>query len=152
MDKLIHNLYLFKGLKEADLNAIRAIASLQSYRAGDKIFEQGDPAEVFYVIQHGSVSIKQTTGETTLEVAVLGTGSHFGEMSFLDGERRSATAEAASDSDIIAISYASLHALLDMQPHISIHVHRELARFLCSRLRLTTMDLNYAKSHNISYF
>ncbi len=153
MDKLLHNLYLFKGLGTSDLQLIEDIALLRSFAAGDEIFHQGDIAESFYVIQYGSVRIDQdTTDGNRVEVAALGTGSHFGEMSLLDNELRSATATSVTNSDIIGISYSEINKLLESHPHIAIHFYYELSRFLCSRLRLTTIDLSYSKSQNISYF
>ena len=154
MIKLLNDLYLFRGLPDSDLSRIEEIAELESYTQGDQIFKQGENADSFFVIQYGSVSIElddeDGTGER-IEVATLGTGSHFGEMSFLDNEPRSANATAVSHSDIIKIKYASMRELLESDPQISIHVYRELAQFLCSRLRLTTLDLSYERSKNLGY-
>ena len=154
MNKLINNLYLFKGLPDSDVSRIEEIAELESYTQGDQVFRQGESADSFFIIQHGTVSIElddeDDKGER-IEVATLGTGSHFGEMSFLDNEPRSANAIAATDSDIIRISYTSMRELLESDPQILIHVYRELARFLCSRLRLTTLDLSYERSRNLGY-
>ena len=82
----------------------------------------------------------------------LGTGSHFGEMALLDKERRSASAVAQSESDIVEIDYENLQPLLDSNAAIATHFYRALSRFLCSRLRLTTLDLSYSRSQNLSHF
>ncbi|MDJ0956814.1 MAG: cyclic nucleotide-binding domain-containing protein [Arenicellales bacterium] len=154
MIKLLDNLYLFRGLPDSDLSRIAEIAELKSYARGEQVFRQGDSADSFFVIQYGTVNIElddeDGKGER-IEVATLGTGSHFGEMSFLDNEPRSANASVATDSDIIKISYASMRELLESDSKISIHVYRELAKFLCSRLRLTTLDLSYERSKNLGY-
>ena len=153
MVELLSNLYLFKGLARSDIELIDEIAELKSYSPGESVFIQGAVANSLYIIQHGTVSIDQDTDDATaIKVATLGTGSHFGEMALLDSQLRSANATAVTDSDIISISYASINDLLEANPHIAIHFYRELSRFLCSRLRLTTMDLSYARSQNISHF
>ena len=154
MITLLNNLYLFRGLPDTDLSRIEEISELESYKQGDPIFRQGQSADSFFVIQYGTVSIELDDEEgkgERIEVATLGTGSHFGEMSFLDNEPRSANATAATRSDIIKIKYASMRELIESDPRISIHVYRELARFLCSRLRLTTLDLSYERSRNLGY-
>jgi len=154
MIKLLNNLYLFRGLPDSDISRIEEIAELESYTQGDRIFRQGEAAESFFVIQHGTVNIElDDEGDKggRIAVATLGTGSHFGEMAFLDNEPRSANATAATDSDIIKISYASMRKLLESDPRISVHVYRELSKFLCSRLRLTTLDLSYERSLNLGH-
>ena len=150
--KMLHHLYLFKGLEDSSLERIEAIAELEHFTAGQPIFAYGDPAGSFYIIQHGSVEITlEEDGAEAVEVAKLGTGSHFGEMALLDNEPRSANAVALSDSDIIRIDYDDLKALMADSPEIALHIYREFSRFLCSRLRLTTLDLTFARSQNLSH-
>ena len=153
MNKSLHHLYLFKGLSPSDLELVENIAELAAYAPDQKIFSQGDSADSFYVIQHGVVRIYQEEeDEPPVEIATYGTGSHFGEMAFLDNLPRSATATALAHSDMICIRYDAMKTLLDSQPHISIYFYRELAKFLCSRLRLTTLDLSNARSENAAVF
>ena len=103
---LLKNVYLFKNLKEDEINIINEIAEMKTYNAGDVIFTEGSPSEAMYVIHFGSVRIQQkTTDGDDLEVAVLGTGSHFGEMGFLDNEKRSASAVARGGGGIVRIDY-----------------------------------------------
>ena len=153
MTNLLHNLYLFEGLGESDLTQIEKISELKSYEAGEEIFCQGANAHSFYVIQYGRVRIDLIEeDDTQIEIATYGTGSHFGELALLDNEPRSASATAVTNSDVIRIPYASMINLLENNAHIAIHFYRELSRFLCGRLRLTTLDLSYARMENVSYF
>jgi CRP-like cAMP-binding protein len=153
MTNLLHNLYLFEGLGDSNLALIEKISELKSYDAGEEIFCQGAIAHSFYVIQYGRVRIDLVEEDDThIEIATYGTGSHFGELALLDNEPRSANATAVTQSDIIRIPYASMIDLLEGNSHIAIHFYRELSRFLCSRLRLTTLDLSYARMENVSHF
>lgn len=150
---MIQNVYLFKGLSNDELEHVGKITSFKVYNAGDNIFEQDDLASALYVVKFGSVSIHQKTesGEK-IEVTVLGTGSHFGEMALIDDERRSATATALEKTEILVIAYDDLTTLLKRQPPIAIHFYKALAHFLCGRLRLTTTDLSFAREKNLSHF
>lgn len=150
---LLQNVYLFKGLAASQLELINEVASVENYGPGDDIFSQGDKAMALYIIKYGSVRIVQKThtGES-IEVASLGTGSHFGEMAFVDGQLRSATAVAIEKSEIIYIPYSNLEQLLKANSGIAVHVYRELAHFLCGRLRMTTQDLSFAREKNLSHF
>ena len=133
MIKLLENLYIFRGLSGADLSRIEAIAELESYSSGDLIFRQNDVADAFFVIQHGTVNIElDEEGDTSdhIVVATLGTGSHFGEMAFLDNQPRSASAIAASYSDILRIGYSAMKEVLESDSELAIHVYKQFLMFL----------------------
>lgn len=92
----LSNVYLFKTLSADEMKSLSEIAKPQTFQKGDSVFLRGEPATAMYLIQFGSVKIQQTTKNgDNLDVATLGTGSHFGEMPFVDNEVRSATAMAA---------------------------------------------------------
>lgn len=150
---LLQNLYLFKKLAPDEIKSIDAICESKTYTRGDTIFIKGEPAKAMYMIKHGSVNIQQSTKSgDDLKVATLGTGSHFGEMSFVDGEARSATATCAEPCELVQIPYEQLGVVLSKNPTVAVKFYRELAHFLCGRLRSTTTDLNFAREKNVSHF
>jgi SulP family sulfate permease len=150
---LLQNVYLFKGLNGEQLESISEAGRLETFGAGDDIFAQGDKAKALYVIKYGSVRILQKSSSGDLiEVATLGTGSHFGEMAFVDGEPRSAAATAVEKSEIVVLDYEKLQALLGKNTGIAVSFYKELSHFLCGRLRITTNDLSFAREKNLSHF
>ncbi|MBK7889487.1 MAG: cyclic nucleotide-binding domain-containing protein [Bdellovibrionales bacterium] len=88
---LIQNVYLFKDLSPKELESVNAIAAVETYNSGDEVYCEGDKAASLFFIKFGSVRIRRSGKDDSVDVAQLGTGSHFGEMSFVDGEARSAT-------------------------------------------------------------
>jgi len=150
---LLKTLYLFKDLGESEIDIIKNTASLETFQTGDEVFSQGDRAKALYVIQSGAVKISQTpeSGDT-IEITRLGPGSHFGEMSFLDGEARSATASAIEPTEIVEINYDKLSEIMIEHPGIAAHFYRQFAHFLCGRLRVTTKDLSFSRSKILSHF
>ena len=150
---ILQNVYLFKGLNSDQMSLLNEIVRLNTYNSNDEIFSEGDHAHAAYFIKYGTIRIVQRTqsGEH-LEVATLGTGSHFGEMAFLDDEKRSATAIAREKTDIVELPYDKLRLLLQSHPLIAVHFYRELAHFLAGRLRITTNDLGFAREKNLSHF
>jgi CRP-like cAMP-binding protein len=68
------------------------------------IFRQGDPGNEMFVIASGRIRLTIGTEGHEKEVALLGPGEFFGELSLLEGAPRSATAQAAEDSTLLAIS------------------------------------------------
>jgi CRP/FNR family cyclic AMP-dependent transcriptional regulator len=149
---LFKNIYLFKDLSSKELELLSEIASIENFNPGDEIFSQGDQAVALFVIKYGTVKISRTGKDNVIDVAQLGTGGHFGEMSFVDGEPRSATVEALERSEIIRIEFSKLRNLFENNPAMAVKFYRALALFLCGRLRVTTMDLSFSREINIRHF
>jgi CRP-like cAMP-binding protein len=153
MSALLQNVYLFKGMDSKEIAAVGEIGAIQSFHGGDTIFIKGEAATALYLIKFGSVKIQQTTKSgDSLVVSTLGTGSHFGEMGFVDGASRSATAVAAEATELITIPYDKLKMFLSQNKDASVKFYKELSHFLCGRLRATTTDLNFAREKNLSHF
>jgi CRP/FNR family cyclic AMP-dependent transcriptional regulator len=74
-----------------------------SFPKGTVIFRQGDPGNEMFVIEKGRVRLTLGTAGHEKEVAVLGRGEFFGELSLLSGAARTATAQAVEDSTLLAI-------------------------------------------------
>ena len=149
----LQNVYLFKTLTAEEMNAVSEIAANKTFQKGDSVFLRGEPATAMYFIQFGSVKIQQTTKSgDNLDVATLGTGSHFGEMPFVDNEVRSATAVTAESCEMIVIPFEKLNFLLSKNTAIATKLYREMAKFMCGRLRATTNDLGFAREKNLSHF
>jgi len=101
-----------------------------SFPAGTVIFEEDSHGrEMFYVLR-GSVSIRK--GAT--EVGVIPAGKFFGEMSFLLGRPRTATAVAREDVECLVIHEENVEHLMREFPSI----HRGMLTELAHRLRETS--------------
>lgn len=150
---LLQNIYLFKRLTGGELEVVGEAATIETFNPNDEIFSQKDASKALYVIKYGSVRIHQRSSVGDhIEVATLGTGSHFGEMGYVDGEPRSASAVAVEKSEIIVFSYDKLRVMMAQYPSIAVKFYQELALFLCGRLRITTNDLSFAREKNLSHF
>lgn len=135
------------------MKQVSALAQTESHNGGETIFIRGEPAKALYLIKFGTVKIRQTTKSgDTIDVATLGTGSHFGEMPFLDGAVRSATAVANESVELVTIPYERLSGVMDKNPGMAMKIFREMAIFMCGRLRSTTNDLEFAREKNLSHF
>lgn len=148
---LLKNLYLFKNLQPKDLDAISALGQTQSFMGGDTVFVRGESAKALYLIKHGSVKIQQSTkAGDNVDVATLASGSHFGEMPFVDNEPRSATAVAAEQTELVLIPYEKLAVYLKNNTDVAAVFYRDLSLYLAGRLRATTNDLSSAREKNFS--
>ncbi len=110
---ILRNIYLFNNMSADSLRRIDELIEQDSYQKTDEVFTQGDRATALYIIKFGSIQIHQkSTSGDKIEIAVLATGAHFGEMAFIDGEARSATAEAMEKCEILRIDYKKLEKTL----------------------------------------
>ncbi len=72
-------------------------------KKGEVIFRQGESGYEMFVISAGRVRLRIGTQGHEKEIAKLGVGEFFGELSLLSDEPRSATAEALEDTTLLAI-------------------------------------------------
>jgi CRP-like cAMP-binding protein len=85
-----------------------------TYTDGQVMFNKGDNAERFYMIQAGSVRMVDPDSGT--DIAVLNTGDSFGEQAILSGGVRSASAIAKGDVTCLEITAEVLKRMLAQEP------------------------------------
>ncbi|MDB6055418.1 MAG: cyclic nucleotide-binding protein hydrogenase accessory protein HoxI [Verrucomicrobiales bacterium] len=69
----------FKGMKPAHLKVLANASMISNFEKGDVIFSEGDPANRFYVIQHGKVVLAaQSTGKPEVKFQIIGAGDLLG--------------------------------------------------------------------------
>ena len=103
------------------------------FNAGDIIFQQGDNSTEIFFIQRGSIGIYRKTNGSKEKIATLEEGEVFGEMAYLLGESRTATAVTESESFLITVNPTIFEELLQVNNIIS----RNVIQLLCNRLRKT---------------
>lgn len=143
---MLKSIYLFSEFSDAELKKVAVIAEDKNFMPGQDIFSVGQDAGAMYVVVMGSVQISVNSEEgDEIRIRNFGSGSHFGEMPFIDGGKRSATVTTMESSHVAEIPYAKLLALLEQDGAMACKFYRSTARFLASRLRATTTDLNQIK-------
>ena len=97
---------LFTGMGKKLLRKLLIDLIEKKYTAGDIIFHEGESGKAVYVVLDGSIKIIKKSNSESKTLAVLGPGSHFGELSLIGQCSRFATAVAEKDS-ILLIMYKS---------------------------------------------
>jgi CRP/FNR family transcriptional regulator, cyclic AMP receptor protein len=125
---------LFSGLSRTEQTAISRVMVHRHYDAGQTILhENDDEVQTFFIITSGMVHVSATTSEGNNAIlAVLKKGNFFGEMSFLDGEPRSASVVAANEDgcDLIVLYRSVFLTLVRQYPQMSIQLLAEMSRRL----------------------
>lgn len=90
-----------------DTPAPSAMPERVRFAAGECIFAQGDVGDAAYVVQTGSVTLTYRHDGHCSEVGTVGPGEILGEMAVLDGGRRSATAIADGECELLRVPQAA---------------------------------------------
>lgn len=103
------------------LERLSALCRTSHYMAGEEILRQGDTGHELFILQSGEVAVRLARGEgrSIAEVARLGPGKFFGEMSLMTGEPRSATIQAIQDCELAVVDKASFQEILAAAPHLA---------------------------------
>ncbi|MFZ5791906.1 MAG: Crp/Fnr family transcriptional regulator [Pseudomonadota bacterium] len=133
--KLLARSFLFRGLARDVLARIGEISTLKRIAAKDTLFWEGDEADALYGVIEGMVRIwLHGPDGKELTLSLMEPGDFFGEIALLDGLRRTASASAFSDSELIVVPRRDFLALLETEPRLSLHI----VELLCERLRSST--------------
>lgn len=75
----------------------------RSLKAGETLFLEGDEGDDAYIIETGTIEISIDMPDGKKTIATLGNGEIIGEMSLIADAPRSATAIAATDSELLVL-------------------------------------------------
>ncbi len=122
---------LLEDQPRATGNKLRKICRWYRYPKGERIFGRGDLQRDVYLIIVGCVRVVDHA-QSGQEVAFidLKAGEHFGELSALDGEPRSATVYAVEDSVLAEVPAEEFATFLRDHPDVVVRMLLDFARFL----------------------
>ena len=90
------------------------------YGPRQAIVRQGEQGDTLYLVAHGEVGVNiHVEGGPDREVARLGRGALFGEMSVLTGEPRTATVVALGDAALLAVGRDAFSQILSAEPDLA---------------------------------
>ncbi|RIL05877.1 MAG: hypothetical protein DCC71_08725 [Proteobacteria bacterium] len=97
-------------------------------RAGEAIFEPGEPGDALFVIQAGEVGLLAPgRGDDPRLVARLGPGDPVGEADALLGRVRAARAVAMTDARLLRLDPSTVREMCLERPDIAVRLMRRLA-------------------------
>lgn len=151
--KMLKGIYLFKDFTDSELDLVASIAVEKDLLAGTEVFVRGQKADSFYLILMGSVKLyaSSESGDEQ-QIANLSMGDYFGEIPYLDGGVRTATAQAKETSKILEVKFDKMKSVLEGKPETAMKLYRAWAHFIALRLRSTLSDLNLARETKLRHF
>lgn len=100
-----------------------------TYRAGEKIVNEGETGDTAYLIQKGSCAVYRTVAGRRYPIATLGPGEVFGEVALLASVVRTATVEALENVEVLEVSKQCLHEEINWGSWIGTLVQALACRF-----------------------
>jgi CRP-like cAMP-binding protein len=126
--RLFSRLPLFQGMGEDQLRLIAFGADRRHMAAGQTLFRERSPAECAYVVASGSFELSTVDAKGASHVqTTVRAGTLLSELALVTLVERKYTAIALEDSDVIRITRALFHRLIEEYP--------DAARLIEARVR-----------------
>ena len=133
----LQRLPFFAGFAPADIAGLISVGRQRIFQAGQVVFGENlpDDCSLFIAVRGGiRVSIAGKDHQQFV-IGNAGQGTVFGEMSFCDGNPRSATITASSPLETVSISRQVYDDLCLSHPVVALNLMRRLAHIISMRLR-----------------
>jgi CRP-like cAMP-binding protein len=110
----------------ATIDTFKYEQNVVSFPAGETIFEEGQPGNTMYIVQHGEVEVF-VRGKL---IESVGENGVVGEMALIDTNARSATAIAKTDCMLVPLDEAAFKRHVHYTPLFAVQVMRVMAHRL----------------------
>ena len=132
----LRQVILFRDIADNEREAIWSRLAERRLRRGEVLFREDDLGSELFFIHSGSVIVsKHVAGRVEQVLARLGPGDFFGEMSLFDGQPRSATIQAETDTVLYWLDRPNLDELIEQNPRAATAFFTQLVLVFIKRLR-----------------
>ena len=129
---------LFANLAAEDVRFLAQACEERTLVGGEDVFHESDEGDSMWIVESGRVDIiKKIRGDVERVLASFGPGDILGEMSFIDGSRRSATARTAQVSEFLVMNTKAFAGVLKERPAVAAAFFQNICAILASRVRTT---------------
>jgi len=144
---MIGEVPIFELMDTEERQALAEMMDCLDVKVGQTIFSYGDPGGEIFILRNGRVKVfvESTEGEKIV-LAENERGDVVGELSFLDGGPRTATAVAREDTQLLRMHRERLLSFIDKHPHAAIDLLTVVGR----RLRSTDELLRTHVTRNVN--
>jgi CRP/FNR family cyclic AMP-dependent transcriptional regulator len=146
--ELLRRYPFFGGLTAAQLKAVAMITEEVSFSKGATLFEEGNPADCFYLLIDGEIDLyyrseKESHNKQRKELlaAEIDTGEIFALSGLIEPYIFTATARAGKNSHVLKIEAAAMRALMEKKCEMGYVLMRQVAKAAMERLENTRVQL-----------
>jgi CRP-like cAMP-binding protein len=131
---VIAGLQLFRRVTPDDRARIAEVSQIRSYDKGDRVFDEGDASDFFYIVVSGRVKVfKHGPNGNDVILEIFSPGGPLGAVAAYESRPYPASAAAIEPASCLLIPRQSFFALLEQNP--------TLVRGLLSSLSLRLVEL-----------
>ncbi|MDQ7006268.1 MAG: cyclic nucleotide-binding domain-containing protein [Acidobacteriota bacterium] len=98
-----------------------------SYKAGERIVAAGERGGCLFVVNAGSVRLREPGAGEGHPSRLLGKGDFFGESALLEGQPYGVNAEAETDCEVVELGPSVFQRLLEANPEFAVRMMRKMA-------------------------
>lgn len=111
---------LFQAIGAEAVAAMVSPRGARNYERGERIFQQGDPAESFFVVIEGWIKLyRQREDGDEVVVSIFTAGDTFAEVAMFMGGRYPASAEAVAPARVLRVDGAALRRAVLQKPQLA---------------------------------
>lgn len=133
--ELLAGVAFFSGFTPEQRRRMAARSREVRFRAGQAIYQVGEPSYVFYVLLDGSVFFSFAVGQRQAPAQVIGGGEVFGWAALVEaGTPRNGSAKAMTDCKALAFDGADLLAMADADHSLGYALMRALNKIITGTL------------------
>ena len=142
IDAVLRDVPVFEGLAAEQLKLLAGCASNVRFGEGEVLFREGDAADAFYVVRHGSVALETfVPARGAITIATLEAGAVVGWSWLFAPYRWHFDARALSLVRATAFDGACLRGKCEDDPRLGYELMSRFAQVLIERLQWTRLRL-----------
>jgi eukaryotic-like serine/threonine-protein kinase len=125
---VLRRLKFFHDFSHGEILEVMRASNWQDYAGGEEIVKEGEMDDRFYILVGGNCSVERNGNS----VGLLSTGECFGETSYVQGAKRTATIRAADPVTVLKVSSTLLE---QVSASCQLRFNRVFLRALIGRLQ-----------------
>lgn len=144
----LRSIPMFSDLDPEDLETLAGMVNLRQLPKGAFVITQNERGASMFLLVAGRVKVSLASpGGKELALNYLDAPAHFGEMSLVDAEPRSADVIAVTDVEVLSLDARDLADAIKVQPRLALALIATLSR----RLRHTIARLEDMAFHDATH-
>jgi CRP/FNR family cyclic AMP-dependent transcriptional regulator len=144
----LRSLPLFADLSHEDIEVLAGMVTYKAVPKGAFIVTQNERGQSMFLLVTGRVKVSLASPDgKELALSYLDAPAHFGEMSLVDTEPRSADVIAVTEVEVLSLDAKDLSAAIQVQPRLALALIATLSR----RLRHTISRLEDMAFHDATH-
>lgn len=108
---------LFQQVRSEDRDRIAAVAEVRAYAHGERIFDEGDESDFFYIVVSGRVKVfKHAPGGNDVILEIFGPGGPLGAVAAYEAKPYPASAVVFEPAECLLVPRDTFFQLLERHP------------------------------------